>query len=100
LVLKSWQLKLIDFDFADIEFVITEDGSHPTLQNSKPVAVDGDECGRGSIVFFNEATMFYGPETGYSTLSEAREAQESGCVDFGHVAKEAFEKFAFKTTSF
>jgi len=42
--------------------------------------------------------MFYGPETDYSTLSEAREAQESGCVDFGHVAKEAFEKLAFKTT--
>jgi hypothetical protein len=83
---------------ADIEFLITEDGSHPTPQNSKSIAVDGDECGRGSIVFFNEATMFYGPETGYTALAEARKAQESGCVDFGLVAKRAFEKFAFKTT--
>ena len=76
----------------------TEDGNYPTKQNSKPIAVDGDESGRGSIVFFNEATMFYGPETGYDTLGEARLAQESGCVDFGHSAKNAFQKFAYKTT--
>jgi hypothetical protein len=43
--------------------------------------------------------MFYGPETGYSTLKEAREAGESGCLDFGEVAQAAFEKFVVKTSS-
>ena len=88
-----------NFTHGDIEFIITEDGGQPTRRNSRPVAVDGDEQGRGSMVFFNEATMYYGSETGHPTLKQAREAGGSGCLDYGQVAQVAFEKFAIKKSA-
>jgi len=35
--------------------------------------------------------MLYGPETGYSTLTEARKNHQTGTQDFGEVARHAFE---------
>lgn len=49
----------------------------PSIEIYKLI-VDGDEQGRGSMVFFNEATMFYGSETGHDTLKAPKEAGGSG----------------------
>jgi hypothetical protein len=41
----------------DIKFVTTEGLECPTPENSKPLQA-GDDEGRGSLVYFNEATMY------------------------------------------
>lgn len=53
------------------EVVTTEDGSRPTRENSQPL--DGTD-GRGSAVWFNQATMFQSAETGYDTMAQAKAA--------------------------
>jgi hypothetical protein len=72
--------------------VTTEDGAYPTLQNSMPLQ-PGDEEGRGSLVFFNEASMHQSAETGYSTLKDARKNGHSGNTDYGSDAQAAFQKY-------
>jgi hypothetical protein len=73
---------------------VTTDGrQRPTPKNSKPIQ-DGDEFGRGSFVYFNQATMYQSSETGYSTVGEAVEAGSSGTVDYDMSAQEAFTKYA------
>jgi hypothetical protein len=74
---------------ADFKFVTTEGGERPTPENSRPV-VDGDECGRGSLVFFNQSTMFQSSETGYNTLIAAGEAGHSRESDAIQMANQAF----------
>lgn len=54
-----------------VELVTTEDGSRPTRENSVPL--DGGS-GRGSAVWFNQATMFQTAELGYDTMADAEEA--------------------------
>lgn len=49
----------------------TADGSRPTRENSDPL--DGG-AGRGSAVWFNQATMFQTAELGYNTMADAEEA--------------------------
>jgi hypothetical protein len=79
------------FDWpADLKVVVT-DGAAPTLDNSDELRNRRD-LGRGSFVFFNQASMFTGPETGFDTLSNARKNGHSGHSDFGANAKEAFAK--------
>lgn len=70
----------------------TEGGAHPTLENSTPIQ-PGDEQGRGSLVYFNEASMHQSAETGYSTLKRARLAGLSGNTDYGSDAQAAFQKY-------
>jgi hypothetical protein len=41
-------------------------------------------------VFFNEALMFQGPETGYDTLGEVQDKGHSGNLDYGKRAQQAF----------
>jgi len=41
--------------------------------------------------------MLHGPETGYSTLTEARENNQTGTQDFGEVARHAFETVGVKS---
>lgn len=77
----------------DIKFVTTEGDELPTPENSKPIQ-DGDDDGRGSVVWFNMATMFQSSESGADTLKEARERGETGYADMS--GQEAFEYLAIK----
>lgn len=54
-----------------IDIVTTEDGAIPTPDNSKTLNGEG---GRGSAVWFNQATMFQTAELGHCTVAEAEEA--------------------------
>lgn len=76
----------------DVKFLITPEGVTPTRENPTHVC-PGDDEGRGSIVFYNQATMYMSSETGYSTLKEARAAGMSGVADFPASAQEAFLKY-------
>ncbi|KAG1834973.1 hypothetical protein DFJ58DRAFT_847503 [Suillus subalutaceus] len=57
-------------DICDLEFVCTE-GELPTKQNSSPL--DGGD-GRGSCVWFNQASMFQTAELGFATVAAAKQA--------------------------
>ncbi|KAF8177529.1 hypothetical protein K438DRAFT_1769986 [Mycena galopus ATCC 62051] len=74
----------------DIEFVSTN-SERPTRENSRPIA-EGDEQGRGSMVFFNQSTMRHGPATGYDTMKIATSNGHSGRTDFGMDANAAFNR--------
>lgn len=76
-----------------IQFVATDGLQRPTPENSRPIKA-GDECGRGSLVYFNQATMYQTSETGYATVGEAIKAGDSGKVDYGTSAQAAFTKYA------
>ena len=72
---------------------MTTDGKQrPTPQNSRPIEA-GDERGRGSLVYFNQATMYQTSETGHATLGDAVAAGGSGKVDYGVSAQEAFTRY-------
>ena len=77
----------------DIKFVTTEGEALPTPENCRPIQ-DGDDDGRGSVVWFNMATMFQSSESGADTLKEVRERGESGYADMS--GQEAFEYIAIK----
>lgn len=79
---------LIDLD---IKFVTTEGQERPTLANSRPLEV-GDDEGRGSLVYFNEATMYQSSETDSATLGEAKKRGHSGLTDYGDDVGQAFQK--------
>ncbi|KAI0258352.1 hypothetical protein BC834DRAFT_975234 [Gloeopeniophorella convolvens] len=81
-----------NIDIHDIEFVTTTGNQVPTPENSRPV-VDGDQKGRGSMVWFNMASMFQSSETGFNTLSKARQAGQSGQSDYRARAQEAFLEY-------
>ncbi|RDX40344.1 hypothetical protein OH76DRAFT_1423751 [Lentinus brumalis] len=55
-------------DPSDLKIVTTSDGSRPTPENSSPLK---GVPGRGSVVFFNQATMFQLAEKG-SSVKDAR----------------------------
>ena len=76
-----------------IQFVATDGLQRPTPENSRPIKA-GDECGRGSLVYFNQATMYQSSETGHATIGEAIEAGDSGKTDYGADAQVAFTKYA------
>lgn len=82
--------------YPDFEFVTTEGDVRPTKENSKPV-VDGDQYGRGSLVYFNQATMFQTSETGFDTLQKAKEAGHSGTTDFEEDTQRSFATAAHFT---
>ncbi|KAK7049025.1 hypothetical protein R3P38DRAFT_3175279 [Favolaschia claudopus] len=64
----------------------------PTPENSEPLARDGDQVGRGSMVFFNQGTMRMGPAVNHNTLKEAIAAGHSGKTDWGADINAAFRK--------
>jgi hypothetical protein len=74
--------------------VLTDNGERPTPENSRPI-VPNDPSGRASIVFYNQATMFYGPETGHDTLAKAREKGGAGATDFFTDIQNAFANIDF-----
>ncbi|KAG1717402.1 hypothetical protein EDB19DRAFT_1653814 [Suillus lakei] len=57
-------------DMCDLQFVCTN-GALPTEENSSPL--DGGD-GRGSCVWFNQATMFQSAELGFATVADAQRA--------------------------
>lgn len=69
--------------------IVTTDGSFPTPENSTPlprpdeISEEDWEAGngRGSVVWFNQASMFQTSETGYDTLIKARADGHSGATD-------------------
>ncbi|KAJ6609360.1 hypothetical protein B0H10DRAFT_2225997 [Mycena sp. CBHHK59/15] len=75
----------------DIQLVTTDGNERPTRTNSRPIQ-DGDANGRGSLVFFNQATMRNGPVFDCHTLKEARACGQTGTVDYGDCIHTAFEK--------
>ncbi|EIM79212.1 uncharacterized protein STEHIDRAFT_116684 [Stereum hirsutum FP-91666 SS1] len=75
----------------DIEVVTTEDGSRPTRENSQPL--DGTD-GRGSAVWFNQATMFQSAETGYDTMVQAKAAGADTTCKF---SKDSFPSLASRS---
>jgi hypothetical protein len=78
---------------ADIRFVMTDGCKCPSPQNSRPIK-EGDEFGRGSLVYFNQATIYQSSEMGHATVGEAVKVGDSGRVDYGRSAQEAFTKHA------
>ncbi|KAF6745354.1 hypothetical protein DFP72DRAFT_1077669 [Ephemerocybe angulata] len=66
-----------------------------TTNGEQPTPGDVDECyGRGSLVFFNQASMFQSSETGFPTLKAAREAGEDTTRPFSADIRAAFETHA------
>lgn len=73
---------------SDIKFVTTlPEVETPTPNNSEPLSYDE---GRSSIVWFNEATMYTPSETGFPSLSAARDAGHSGKTSYSADVKRSF----------
>lgn len=77
---------------------MTTDGNvRPTPENSTPIG-PGDEEGRGSIVFFNQASMYRSSELGGDSVVEAKKKGKSTIRDFGSDVQKAFESMAIRTS--
>ncbi|KAJ7081474.1 hypothetical protein C8R43DRAFT_853427, partial [Mycena crocata] len=75
-------------DVDQLEIVTTDaDVDRPTLENSTPI---DDAAGRGSMVWFSQASMRHGPVTGYDTLDSAAAAGVPRTTDYGNDAQAAF----------
>ena len=72
----------------DIYFVST-DGDWPTPENSSDFT-ERESLGRGSLVFYNQASMFHGPETEFDILNAAKQYGHSGTSNFSETAQKAF----------
>lgn len=72
--------------------MVITDGSYPTKANS--TELDPEVHGRGSWVYFNEATMYMSSETGHGTLNNAKARGHSGTTDYGKDAQRAFTNFS------
>ncbi len=77
--------------FSDIEFVRTVDGLPPTKTSALPLNELGKK-GRGSIVFFNQATMYQSSESGHHTLKQARAAGVLADGRYKDVTNEQFSR--------
>ncbi|KAF8960543.1 hypothetical protein BDZ97DRAFT_1665701 [Flammula alnicola] len=85
-------------DICDFKFVTTEGEERPTPENSTPLE-EGDDEGRGSLVYFNQAAMYQSSETDSLTLKKAVAAGHSGMTDYGADIQAAFEKHGvYKST--
>ncbi|KAF9039512.1 hypothetical protein BDZ89DRAFT_1060957 [Hymenopellis radicata] len=77
------------FNIDRIQIVTTSNGERPTPENSEPLCRPEDVSeedweagnGRGSVVWFNQASMFQTSETGHETLEIARRKGHSGNAD-------------------
>ena len=77
----------------DIKFVTTDGDLWPTPENSTPIS-DGDDQGRGSLVWFNQASMYQASETQLGSVKEAKNVGHPGTTDYGKDANQAFTGFA------
>lgn len=78
-----------NIDVCDIKFVTTDGDERPTPENSTPLE-PGDHKGRGSLIFFNQATMYQSSETNHAAT---KLAGYSGKTDYPQSIQEGFEKF-------
>jgi len=81
-----------NIDVNNIRFVTTEGDVRPTPATSRPL-VEGDNAGRGSCVFYNQASMYAASETGHGSIAAARLAGASTTSDYVGTAQEAFQKY-------
>ena len=68
-----------------------EGHERPTPGNSK-LLQEGDDEGRGSLVYFNQATMYQSSETDSATLGDAKKRGHSGKTEYGEDIQLAFQK--------
>jgi hypothetical protein len=61
-----------------VEVVVTQNGEYPTRDNSTPLE-NGD--GRGSCVWFNQASLFQTSELGFATVASAKKAGVDATCD-------------------
>ncbi|KLO07599.1 hypothetical protein SCHPADRAFT_1001543 [Schizopora paradoxa] len=80
-----------NMDVADIKFVRTVGDRPPTKETSLPLNEEGKK-GRGSIVLFNQATMFQSSETGFDTLKLAAAAGFSTQSNYDEMAEMQFNR--------
>lgn len=66
--------------------VATKDGERPDDTNKGPLT----SAGRGSIVWFNQCTMFQSSETGFPTKKEAEANGHSGKRDWAEDIADAY----------
>ncbi|KAF8200141.1 hypothetical protein BJ912DRAFT_836551, partial [Pholiota molesta] len=78
-----------NIDITDFKFVTTDGDERPLPGNSTPIE-DGDDEGRGSLVYFNQASMYRSSETDNETVAEAIAKGHSGKVDYSASVQEAF----------
>ncbi|KAF9471692.1 hypothetical protein BDN70DRAFT_819685 [Pholiota conissans] len=81
-----------NIDISEFTFVTTEGNARPTPGNSVPIQ-EGDGDGRGSIVYFNQASMYQSSETGCSTLKEAEKKGIPCKANFPASVEEALLQF-------
>jgi hypothetical protein len=74
--------------------VTTDTCAQPTEKNFRNV-VPGDRKGRGSMVFFNQATMRTLAVTGHDSLNVAQANGQSRTSDWGESAQKAFTRTEF-----
>ena len=70
---------------------MTTNGDLPTLDNSTPIE-PGDEEGRASIVFFNQASMYRCSALNGSSVVEAQRMGIDTTTNYGQDAQQAFQK--------
>ena len=73
IVLSDYISSISNFNLLDI-LVITQDGSRPTKENAIPFRPSSDENGgRGSIVWFTQASMLQSGELPTDTMKQAKD---------------------------
>lgn len=88
-----FSIQIIKICCIDFQFVLTDGDERPTPQNSIPITA-GDDFGRGSLVYFNQATMYQSSETGFDTVAQAKAWGHSGRTDYPKDIQEAFSQLA------
>ena len=78
-------------EFEDFKFVTTE-GDSPTLENSTPIE-PGDEQGRASLVFFNQASMYRCSTLDGDSVVEAERKGVDTTTNYGEDIQQAFQKY-------
>jgi len=74
----------------DVDLVVTPDGAQPTKENSIPL--DGT-AGRGSCVWFNQASLFQTSELGVETIALAKkQGKDAACDARGLIERGLFPK--------
>lgn len=77
-----------------MKFVTSEASTYEEAAADETSQVE-DGHGRGSMVWFNQASLFQSAETGFMTLTDAKAAGHSGTTDFKADAEKCFQKFSF-----
>lgn len=79
--------------YLDFELVTVEGDERPTRATAAPLDPrDGD--GRGSFVFFNQASLYQSSETGYNTLKEAKiKGKHTGKTSYAEGLEKALSNY-------